>query len=92
MQTLFDFEQRIEIYKPASLRRYGYYCLPVLAGEHLIGRVDLKARRAEGHLEVRSTHFESLKPNVRDRHALDRALERFSASVALRLYGTSRPA
>ena len=85
VQTLFDFEQRIEIYKPASQRRYGYYCLPVLAGERLIGRVDLKARRPEGRLDVLSTHFESTNPGARDRHALGRALERFSASVALSL-------
>ena len=85
VQTLFDFEQRIEIYKPASQRRYGYYCLPVLAGERLIGRVDLKARRSEGRLDVVSTHFESTNPSARDRHALGRALERFSASVALSL-------
>ena len=85
VQLLFDFEQRIEIYKPASRRRYGYYCLPVLAGERLIGRVDLKARRGQGRLDVLSTHFESTKPTARDRHALERALERFSASVALPL-------
>ena len=89
VRTLFDFEQRIEIYKPADQRRYGYYCLPVLAGERLIGRVDLKARRKEGHLDVLATHFESTRPNARDRHALGRALERFRASVALRLCGAS---
>ena len=87
--TLFGFEQRIEIYKPASRRRYGYYCLPVLAGERLIGRVDLKARRKEGKLDVLSVHFESTKPGARDRQALGRALDRFSASVALRLCGAS---
>ena len=91
VQTLFDFEQRIEIYKPAGQRRYGYYCLPVLAGERLIGRVDLKARRAEGNLDVLSTHFENAKAPSRDRHAMRAALERFAASVALRLRGAPRP-
>ena len=90
VQALFCFEQRIEIYKPASRRRYGYYCLPVLAGERLIGRVDLKARRAEGKLNVLATHFERTEPGLRDRHALGRALERFSASVGLQLRGSSR--
>jgi len=88
---LFHFEQRIEIYKPASERRYGYYCLPVLAGDRLIGRVDLKAQRAAEKLEVLSTHFESPKPSARDRHAMGVALERFSDSVRLRLHGTSPP-
>ena len=90
VQTLFGFEQRIEIYKPASRRRYGYYCLPVLAGERLIGRVDLKARRAEGRLDVLAVHFESTDPGPRDRHALGRALERFSAAVGLELRESSR--
>ena len=89
VRTLFDFEQRIEIYKPADRRRYGYYCLPVLAGERLIGRVDLKAQRREGRLDVLAIHFESTSPSARDRHALDRALERFAASVALRPCGSS---
>ena len=87
VQTLFDFEQRIEIYKPADQRRYGYYCLPVLSGDRLIGRVDLKARRAEGRLEALSTHFENPSPTPRERHALRSALERFAASVALRPVG-----
>ena len=90
VQLLFGFEQRIEIYKPASRRRYGYYCLPVLAGEHLIGRMDLKARRSEGKLDVLSTHFESANPTARDRKALGRALERFRSSVGL-LPGNVRP-
>ena len=92
VQRLFDFEQRIEIYKPASRRRYGYYCLPVLAGERLIGRVDLKAQRRQGRLDVLSTHFEGTQPTARDRHALDRALARFSASVELRLCDSARSA
>ena len=91
VQTLFDFEQRIEIYKPASQRRYGYYCLPVLAGDCLIGRVDLKARRAEGDLDVLSVHFEHAKPPSHDRHAMHTALERFAASVTLHLRGAPRP-
>ena len=90
VRTLFDFEQRIEIYKPANQRRYGYYCLPVLAGERLIGRVDLKARRKEGKLDVLSAHFESPKPGARERQAFGRALDRFSASVSLRLCGLPR--
>ena len=48
VQDLFGFHQILEIFKPAKLRIYGYFCLPVLAGESLIARVDLKAHRKKG--------------------------------------------
>jgi hypothetical protein len=55
---LFGFDYRIEVYTPGAQRVHGYYTLPILHREHLIGRVDAKAHRAEGRLEVRHVHFE----------------------------------
>ncbi|MCG8462569.1 MAG: winged helix DNA-binding domain-containing protein [Holophagales bacterium] len=90
VELLFGFEQKIEIYKPAEKRRYGYYCLPVLAGDRLVGRVDLKAHRPQrigdpGRLEPRAVHFEHPAPSAARRQALRQALERYAEQVELPL-------
>ncbi|UYK41153.1 winged helix-turn-helix domain-containing protein [Microbacterium terricola] len=61
-ERLFDFAYRIEIYTPAPQRRYGYYSLPVLVGDDLVGRVDLKAERSASTLRVQSAWWEHGRP------------------------------
>jgi uncharacterized protein YcaQ len=73
LRRIFGFEHVIEVYKPAPQRVYGYYVLPFLYRDRLVGRADLKAERAEGVLRVRAFHLE---PKVRRSGTLEIALEK----------------
>jgi uncharacterized protein YcaQ len=62
--SLFGFDYRIECYTPEPKRRYGYFTLPILHRDRLVGRLDPKAHRAEGVFEVKSLHLEpGVKPD-----------------------------
>ena len=55
-QELFDFEYTLEMYKPAAQRRWGYFALPILHDDQLIGKVDAKADRKASVLRVNEIH------------------------------------
>ncbi len=77
LQRVFGFGHLIEVYKREHERVYGYYVLPLLAGDRFLGRADLKADRAEGVLRVR--HF---TPEPRVRGNVSAKLERAAARLA----------
>ena len=58
LQSLFNFDYQIECYVPAAKRRYGYFALPLLYRDELVGRIDCKAHRAQRRLALQSVHLQ----------------------------------
>jgi uncharacterized protein len=56
LAEVFEFDYLLEMYKPAAQRRWGYYALPILYGDRLVGKLDATADRAEGALVVTAVH------------------------------------
>ncbi|HEY8645120.1 MAG TPA: crosslink repair DNA glycosylase YcaQ family protein [Gaiellaceae bacterium] len=84
LERLFGFKHLIEVYKKEHDREYGYYVLPLLAGDRFLGRADLKADRAEGVLRIRK-----FTPEPMVRGNVDAKLERAAARLA-RVLGLER--
>jgi uncharacterized protein YcaQ len=56
MAELFEFDYQLEMYKPVAKRRWGYYALPILHGERLIGKLDATADRKAGVFRINAIH------------------------------------
>ena len=69
-QELFDFEYTLEMYKPAAKRRWGYFALPILHGDRLVGKADAAADRKASILRVNAIH-----EDVRFTRATTRAVD-----------------
>jgi uncharacterized protein YcaQ len=83
-RRVLGFDHLIEVYKPAPQRRFGYYVLPLLWRDRIVGRADLKADRAAGALLVKAFHRESgVRASASLEAAFDRALERLRDATGL---------
>ena len=83
VERLFGFHYRIEIYTPATKRRYGYYVWPLLLDGQLVARVDLKADRASNTLRVMGAFGEPGVPRPRVAAALAGELESMALWLGL---------
>jgi hypothetical protein len=85
VRRLFGFDQVLEIFKPARARVYGYYCLPVLAGDRLVARVDLVADRRRRSLRLIAGHVEDGPGQGGERSAREQAARGALAAYAAAL-------
>jgi uncharacterized protein len=84
LNRLFAFDYRIEVFVPAPRRKYGYYVFPLLEGEQLVGRLDMKADRQRGALDVSALWLEPGRKFSRGRlRRLEAELDRVRRFVAL---------
>ena len=72
IEAIWDYRYSWEIYTPAQKRKYGYYVLPIVYGQNLVGRMEAVAERKTGTLEIRNIWYE---PGVRETKKLAHALE-----------------
>jgi uncharacterized protein YcaQ len=77
MSDVFEFDYHLEMYKPAAKRQWGYYALPILYGDRLVGKLDAAADRKAGVLRVAALHrdvpFSNLMAAAVDREIKDLA-------------------
>ncbi len=84
-RRLFNFDYRFEAFVPEPQRRYGYYVLPVLEGDRLVGRLDPKFERREGLLNVRKVYWEpGVRPTAQRLKGLLRAAEKLAQLIGAR--------
>ncbi len=83
-RRLFGFDHLIEVYKRQHERAYGYYVLPLLVGDRLVGRADLKAERDAGLLRVKAFHVETgVRRSAKLMASFESALMRLARALRL---------
>ena len=79
-RRVIGFDHLIEVYKPQPQRQFGYYVLPLVAGDRIVGRADLKSDRKAGYLRLQAYHPER---GFRSTQPLERALDRLARTLGL---------
>lgn len=82
MEQLFEFEYQLEMYKPAARRRWGYWAMPILYADRLVGKLDATADRDRGVLRVTAVH-EDGEWTRRQRAAVDAEIESLASFLGL---------
>lgn len=78
LQDVFNFEYRIECYVPEPNRKFGYYCLPIVYADQLVGRMDCKSHRDDGLFEIKALFLE---PEFASRAKVGEFADPFAAAV-----------
>jgi uncharacterized protein YcaQ len=83
-RRVLGFDHLIEVYKPEGQRQFGYYVLPLLWRDRIVGRADLKSDRRDGTLLVKAFHVESgVRRSAALEDAFERALDRLRRTIGL---------
>ena len=82
MADLFEFDYQLEMYKPAAARRWGYWAMPVLHGDGLVGKLDATADPVAGLLRVDALHEDEPWP-ASTRSAVEREIRSLAALLEL---------
>jgi uncharacterized protein YcaQ len=89
MADLFGFDYQLEMYKPVAQRRWGYWAMPVLHGDRLVGKLDATADREAGVLHVDAVH-EDGDWSRRRREDVDAEIAALAAWLGLAVARSSR--
>lgn len=81
---LFDFDYALEMYKPAAKRRWGYFALPILHGDRLVGKLDAAADRKAGVFTVNAIH-EDVPFTKQVRHDVDAEVQQLASWLGLEI-------
>ena len=84
MVELFEFDYQLEMYKPAAKRRWGYWAMPILHDDRLVGKLDATADREAGVLRVDAVHEDEPFDDA-TRAAVDPEIESLAIWLGLEL-------